>query len=107
MVAILNFGHKKNCSRVTSCHPADLCSVGSSQTEKTIKPCTYPKTRFCVLLPDYIRHQYVNAPFLWCILLAYPMYTIMYTSGHSIQTYYMQVNGSGYNISNLSMLNIT
>ena len=42
--AILNFGCKKNCSRMTEWHHADLGSVWFVLPESPIKHCMYAKT---------------------------------------------------------------
>ena len=42
--AILNFGCKKNCSRMTEWHHADLGSVWFVLPESLIKHCMYAKT---------------------------------------------------------------
>jgi len=53
VAAILNFCCKKNCSRMTTCHPAEICSGGSNLQETTIKHCMYSETHFSVQLLDY------------------------------------------------------
>ena len=44
---------KTNCSRVTSCHPAEICSGRSNLPDTMIKHCIYPKTCFSILPLDY------------------------------------------------------